>query len=482
MRPEHFYLIIHPEDPDVFHSLSIRYGISINFVLNKKEKFPVLLFKCRIIVGNLKNPPFKVTQKEVESARIPKSKIINDPVYGFITVPGEIAFRIIEHPYFQRLRRIKQLGLTHLVYPGAHHTRFQHSLGAMHLMTEALGSLKSKGYNISKEETEAAELAILLHDVGHGPFSHALENSIVDGINHEEISLIVMEKLNAENNGRLSTAIEIFRNNYAKKFLHQLVSGQLDVDRLDYLKRDSFFCGVAEGIVSLDRIIKTLVVLEDNIGVEAKGIYSIEKFIISRRLMYWQVYLHKTVLSAEALLIRILGRAKELARNGTKLFATPPLAFFLENQVDRHTFHSDPAALENFSRIDDFDIFSAIKTWSEHNDYILSTLSRALVNRELFRVEMQSTPFSDEQIEKLRGLLLKEMPMISDEETGYFVFSDVTSNYSYDPFDNRISVLLKDGQVIDLPEASGLFDLTILTEPDVKYVLGYPKNLNVVEN
>jgi HD superfamily phosphohydrolase len=418
----------------------------------------------------------------VETTRIRKSKIINDPVYGFITIPGELAFRIIEHPYFQRLRRIKQLGLTHLVYPGAHHTRFQHSLGAMHLMSEALDSLKAKGYEISPDEKESAELAILLHDIGHGPFSHALENSIVDGISHEELSLLFMDSLNDENQGRLATAKDIFTNKYPRKFFHQLVSGQLDVDRLDYLKRDSFFCGVAEGIVSLDRIIKTLVILEDNIGVEAKGIYSIEKFIISRRLMYWQVYLHKTVLSAEALLIRILRRARELARNGQKLFATPPLLFFLENHVDRDTFSKDPAALNNFSRIDDFDIFSAIKTWSTHHDFILSTLSKALVNRELFRVEMQSSPFPDERIERLRTQLLKDMPMLSREESDYFVFSDITSNYSYDPFDNRISVLLKDGNVIDLPEASGLFNLTILTAPDVKYVLGYPKKMKFVEN
>lgn len=418
----------------------------------------------------------------MESARIRKSKIINDPVYGFITVPGETAFRIIEHPYFQRLRRIKQLGMTHLVYPGAHHTRFQHSLGAMHLMVDALDALSYKGYDISPKEKEAAELAILLHDIGHGPFSHALENSIVDGINHEEISLLFMKKLNEETNGCLDQAIDIFQNKYPKKFLHQLVSGQLDVDRLDYLKRDSFFCGVAEGIVSHDRIIKTLVVLDDQIGVEAKGIYSIEKFIISRRLMYWQVYLHKTVLAAEALLIRILKRAKDLTRNGDKLFATPPLAYFLENMVDREMFASDPAALENFSRIDDFDIFSAIKTWSSHPDFILSTLSRSLVNRELFRVEMRNAPFPDDQVEQLRARLLKEMPMLSPEESNYFVFSDITSNYSYDPFDNRIKVLLKDGHIIDLPEASGLFNLTILTEPDVKFVLGYPKKMKFVEN
>jgi uncharacterized protein len=417
----------------------------------------------------------------VERSRIQKSKIINDPVYGFVTVPSDLAFQIIEHPYFQRLRRIKQLGLTHLVYPGAHHTRFQHSLGAMHLMTEAMESLRSRGHDISDSEVEAAEVAILLHDIGHGPFSHALENSIVEGVRHEDISLLFMERLNEEMGGRLSLAIDIFQNHYPRKFFHQLVSGQLDFDRLDYLKRDSFFCGVAEGIVSNDRIIKTLAVLGDNIGIEAKGLYSVEKFIIARRLMYWQVYLHKTVLSAEALLIRILRRAKELARSGNKLFATPPLAFFLENHIGKDIFEHDPAVLENFSRIDDFDIFSAIKTWSLHDDFILSTLSNSLVNRELFRVEMQTHPFPEDRFESLKTALLKQMPSLDPKEAGYFLFSDITSNYSYDPFDNRISVLLKDGSVIDLPEASGLFNLTILTEPDVKYVLGYPKKLTRVE-
>lgn len=408
--------------------------------------------------------------------RIHKSKIINDPVYGFITIPGETAFRIIEHPYFQRLRRIKQLGLTHLVYPGAHHTRFQHSLGAMHLMTEALESLRTKGYEISETEIESAVLAILLHDIGHGPFSHALENSIVEGIHHEEISLLFMERLNEKFSGKLTDAIRIFRDEYPKRFLHQLVSGQLDVDRLDYLKRDSFFCGVAEGIVNNDRIIKTLAVLDDNLGIEAKGVYSIEKFIIARRLMYWQVYLHKTVLSAEALLIRILRRARELAGQGELLFATPPLAFFLANSIDRDSFLDDPAALDNFSKIDDFDIFSAIKTWSSHPDFILSTLSRSLVNRELFRVEMQSQPYLPEYLNTIKTKVSDIYPDLGKAEIDYFVFNDITSNYSYDPFDNRISVILKDGSVIDLTEASGLFNLTILTEPDVKYVIGYPKN------
>jgi HD superfamily phosphohydrolase len=409
-----------------------------------------------------------------------KRKMFNDPVYGFITIPSETAFRIIEHPYFQRLRRIKQLGLTHLVFPGGHHTRFQHSLGAMHLMTEAIESLREKGNYISKAEAEAAEIAILLHDTGHGPYSHALENSIVSGISHEEISLLFMQRLNIAFKGKLDLAIEIFRNTYYKEFLHSLVSGQLDVDRLDYLKRDSFFCGVAEGIVSNERIIKTLNIIGDHVGIDVKGLYSVEKFILARRLMYWQVYLHKTVLSAEALLIRILRRAKYLSRNGEHLLATPSFAFFLENEIGKDAFYDDPDILEHFSRIDDFDIFTAIKTWTGHRDFILSTLSTWLVNRELYRVEMQAEPFSTDYTGKLKESLLKSMPVRLDE-IDYFVFQDITSNYSYDPFDNRINVLLKNGDLVDLAEASSLFNLTILTEPDVKYLVGYPKKITNVK-
>jgi uncharacterized protein len=411
-----------------------------------------------------------------EKPSVDKRKMFNDPVYGFITIPSETAFRVIEHPYFQRLRRIKQLGLTHLVFPGGNHTRFQHSLGAMHLMTEAIESLREKGVYISKGEAEAAELAILMHDVGHGPYSHALENSIVSGIDHEEISLLFMQKLNELLKGKLELAIEIFSNTHHKEFLHNLVSGQLDVDRLDYLKRDSFFCGVAEGIVSNERIIKTLNIVGGHVGIDIKGLYSVEKFIIARRLMYWQVYLHKTVLSAEALLIRILRRARHLSRNGEHLFATPSFTFFLENEIDRDAFLHNREILENFSRIDDFDIFTAIKTWTEHGDFILSTLSKCLVNRQLYRVEMQAEPFSADYIDELKNSLTKILP-VRPEDADYFVFQDVTSNYSYDPFDNRINVLLKNGDIMDLSEASSLFNLTILTVPDIKYLVGYPKKI-----
>ena len=410
-----------------------------------------------------------------------KRKMFNDPVYGFITIPSETAFRVIGHPYFQRLRRIKQLGLTHLVYPGGLHTRFQHSLGAMHLMAEALESLREKEHFISSHEKEAAEIAILLHDIGHGPFSHALEHSIVSGIRHEEISLLFMQKLNEDLDGKLDLSIEIFKNTYHKHYLHSLVSGQLDVDRLDYLKRDSFFCGVAEGIVSNDRIIKTMNIVDDQIGIDVKGLYSVEKFIIARRLMYWQGYMHKTVLSAEALLIRILRRAKELGGEGVKLFATPSLSFFIENEIDREAFLGDQKILHHFSKIDDFDIFTAIKAWADHPDPILSTLSRWLVNRQLYRVEMQSEPFAPEYIERLKKEVLESL-RIGPEDIDFFVFADSTSNYSYDPFDNRINVILKNGNVVDLSEASGLFNLTILTEPDIKYILGYPKKASMLKS
>ncbi len=407
--------------------------------------------------------------------------MINDPVYGFITIPSDNAFRVIEHPYFQRLRRIRQLGMSHLVYPGAQHTRFQHSLGAMHLMTEALESLREKGHDISPAEQQAAELAILLHDVGHGPFSHALEHSIVDGVRHEEISALFMERLNEYLGGELETALDIFTGKHPKKFLHQLVSGQLDTDRLDYLKRDSFFCGVAEGIVNNDRIIKTLNVLDGNIGIDAKGLYSVEKFIIARRLMYWQVYLHKTVLSAESLLTRILRRAKYLCRSGHKLFAPPALDFFLKNPAGQEDFRTNPETLKQFARIDDFDIITSIKVWIDCKDPILSILSRMLIHRELFRVEMQPGPFSDAYMDQLRDSLRKTMG-IEPPEDEYFLFTDVTSNYSYDPLDNRIDVLLKNGDVIGLPEASGLFNLTLLTSPDIKHVLVYPKKISPVKN
>src|ERR1035437_1347350 len=323
------------------------------------------------------------------SHQLNKRKIINDPIYGFVTLPDDFIYELINHPYFQRLRRIKQLGLTNLVYPGALHTRFHHAIGAMYLMMEAVKELQSKQIEITKEEAQAANIAILLHDIGHGPFSHALEHAIVQGVNHEVLSSLLMQQLNKQYKGKLSLAIKIFNNQYKKKFLHQLVSSQLDMDRLDYLRRDSFFTGVSEGVISSDRIIKMLYVKNDELAVEEKGIYSIEKFIIARRLMYWQVYLHKTVVAAENMLVNILKRAKELSNKGEDLFATPALSVFLKNNYGKKDFLSNTKLLDTFALLDDYDIFSSIKVWMKHPDKILSTLCKYLVERKLFRIEMK---------------------------------------------------------------------------------------------
>ncbi|NTW32430.1 MAG: HD domain-containing protein [Bacteroidetes bacterium] len=359
-----------------------------------------------------------------------KRKIFNDPVYGFISVQDDFLFKIIEHPYFQRLRRIKQLGLTHLVYPGAFHTRFHHAMGAMHLMSEAIEVLRSKGNDITDEEARAVLIAILLHDIGHGPFSHALENCIVYDLSHEYLSKLFMERLNIEFKGKLQLAIDIFRNKYKKKFLHQLVSGQLDVDRLDYLKRDSFFTGVSEGVISTERIIKMMDVVNDQLVIEAKGIYSIEKFIIARRLMYWQVYLHKTVLGAEYLLIKVLNRAKYLADNGVELFATPSLHEFLYNKYNKEDFLKQPILLNTFSNLDDYDIYASVKVWRDEKDPILSTLSKNIMERRLFHVDIQNQPFDKDFIEKLKKKVSAAYK-IKDEDVSYFVFSDKVENNAY---------------------------------------------------
>ncbi|HEY0896678.1 MAG TPA: HD domain-containing protein, partial [Sphingobacteriaceae bacterium] len=327
-----------------------------------------------------------------------KKKIINDPVYGFITIPTDLIYDLIEHPYFQRLRYIKQLGMTHLVYPGALHTRFHHALGAMHLMKLAIETLRSKGHEITAEEEEAASIAILLHDIGHGPFSHALEHTIVTGIAHEHISTLLMDKLNHQFGGRLELALEIFNKRYYKSFLHQLVSGQLDLDRMDYLNRDSFFTGVSEGVISSDRIIKMLDAAGGQLVIEEKGIYSIEKFLIARRLMYWQVYLHKTVIGAEQMLVKILERAKELAVGGKRLFATPCFGHFLNHSVTREEFMGDPEHLKHFSALDDHDIFTSIKVWANDDDLILSRLCRQLIRRDLYKVEISTQAPSPERI------------------------------------------------------------------------------------
>lgn len=402
-----------------------------------------------------------------------KLKILNDPIYGFVSIPYEIIFDLIEHPYFQRLRRIKQLGLTGLVYPGALHTRFHHAIGCMHLMQEAIEVIRSKGHEITEEEAEGVTIAILLHDIGHGPFSHALEYSIVSDITHEDFSELFMNQLNKQFDGKLTLAIKIFQNKYSKKFLHQLVSSQLDMDRLDYLKRDSFFAGVSEGVISSDRIIKMLNVVNDQLAIEAKGIYSIEKFIIARRLMYWQVYLHKTVLSAENLLVKILQRAKELAqKNSGNLFATPSFQLFLKNNYSKNDFVNNPKLLNAFSKLDDYDIMASVKVWTEHSDIILSKLCQNLINRKLYKIELQNMAFKEEKISE-RKKELKKKYKLTDKELDYFVFTGNVANDIYSADKIRINILSKDGTVTDITEASDQLNIEVLTKKIKKHFLCY---------
>lgn len=403
-----------------------------------------------------------------------KQKIINDPIYGFITIPSELVFDIIEHPYFQRLRRIKQLGLTAYVYPGALHTRFHHALGAMHLMITCIDTLRSKGTEITNEEAEGAIIAILLHDIGHGPFSHALESVIVKDVHHEEISLLFMSKLNDEFDGKLSLAIQIFQNKYHKNFLHQLVSSQLDMDRLDYLKRDSFFTGVSEGIINSDRIISMLRVSDDTLAVEAKGIYSIEKFIIARRLMYWQVYLHKTVLCAEHMLVKILKRAKFLLKNGIDLPATPPFAFFLKNEISSQLFFENPRISEVFSRLDDYDIFTSIKMWQWNDDKVLNLLCNQLIDRKLLHIEISNKPFEAEK--KLTiSQNVQTILNLNADEASYFVISDSVTNNAYKPGDDKINLLYRDGSMIDIADAADQLNISVLSNTVEKFFMCYPK-------
>ena len=406
-----------------------------------------------------------------------KRKIINDPVYGFISVTNEILFDIIEHPYFQRLRRIKQLGLTHLIYPGALHTRFHHSLGTMFLMDKAIGELRAKGQIITEEEEFGALAAILLHDIGHGPFSHALEHSIGKGINHEGISKLFMTYFNRLHHNKLDTTVAIFNNQYDKKFLHKLVSSQLDMDRIDYLKRDSFFTGVSEGTINYERLINMLDVVNDDLVIHAKGIYSAEKFITARRLMYWQVYLHKTVLVAEYMLMRVLKRAKELAHSGRELFCTPALEFFLKNDIDKKIFQSNEEAFRNFGILDDFDVLTSIKVWTNHKDKVLSSLSKSIINRRFFRIEMKKEMFGDEYLAAIRDKTKKKYKL-TDSETDYFVFTDKTSNYAYRQGVDKINILYKDGTVHDISEISDDLNISLLSKPVTKYFLCYPKDIH----
>lgn len=396
-------------------------------------------------------------------------KIINDPVYGFITIDHPVILQIISHPYYQRLRNIHQMAFAHLVYPGAVHSRLHHSLGAYHLMCEALTELKSKAVEISAEEELGAKIAILLHDIGHGPFSHALENELIN-VSHEAISMYIMGVLNKELNGQLETAIAIFSGNHPKRFLSQLVSGQLDVDRMDYLNRDSFFTGVAEGVIGYDRIIKMLAVKDGNLVVEEKAIYSIEKFLVSRRLMYWQVYLHKTVLGAEMMLVKIIRRAKELIEKGIPIpAASDALNFFFQN---RQSPSSIQTHLTIFCSLDDYDVMATVKNWCHHPDKILSALCQALINRRLYKVKLQAEPV-DEAFARARTREAMDVLQVSEEEASYFVFTGSTSNTTYNPDDERITILFKDGTVRDISAVDNALIQRGLSSTVKKYYICY---------
>ena len=397
-------------------------------------------------------------------------KIINDPVYGFITIDHPLILSIIAHPYYQRLRRIHQMAFAHLVYPGAVHSRLHHSLGAYHLMSCALGELNNKGAGITPKEELGAKVAILLHDIGHGPYSHALENELIKNVDHETISLAIMKKMNEEYHGQLQTAIEIFKDSYPKHFLHQLISGQLDVDRMDYLSRDSFFTGVAEGVISYDRILKMLVVKDDELMIEEKGIYSIEKFLVARRLMYWQVYLHKAVTGAEMLLVKIIRRAQELLTNGVPtVAATESLNFFLNNSGNEHQVEN---YLDTFCNLDDYDVMCTIKNWSSHPDKILSLLCRSLVDRKLLKIKFQAEPFDEETVRQ-KTCETAELLQIREEEAGYFVFTGEAINTTYDPSDERINILFKDGSVKDISQIDNALIHRQLSGPVKKYYICY---------
>lgn len=416
---------------------------------------------------------FKFIQLRPILHRKNKKKLVNDPVYGFIAIPDDLIFDIIQHTYFQRLRRISQLGLTNLVYPGALHTRFHHALGAMHLMTIAIATIRRKGHEITPEEERGVLIAILLHDIGHGPFSHTLEYDIVNKVSHEDISSFFIERISIAFDGKLDLALLIFKNNYHKKFLYQLVSSQLDMDRLDYLNRDSFYTGVSEGKIGSDRIIEMLNVHEGNLVLEEKGIYSIEKFIVARRLMYWQVYLHKTVTASELMLIKIMQRAKELSTQNVELFASPAFQFFLKNAITKDDFQKNPEVLEQFAQMDDYDILGAVKVWQNHSDKILSFLCKRLINRELFKIELSKEPFSEERIQ-LEREIVKAKYDLNDEELSYFVYSEKRSNNAYNKKYQKINILMKNGEIIDISQASDNLNISALSQPVAKYCLCYP--------
>ena len=406
--------------------------------------------------------------------QINKLKILNDPIYGFISIPNPFIYDLIQHPYFQRLRRISQMGLSYLVYPGAHHTRFHHALGCMHIMQKAIEVIRFKGVSISEDEENALLVAILLHDIGHGPFSHAMEHSIVEKINHEAISLFFMKKLNEEFGGKLSLAIQIFKGDYHRKFMLQLISSQLDMDRMDYLKRDSFYSGVAEGNISSDRLIQMMTVVDDQLVIEEKGIYSVENFLMARRLMYWQVYFHKTSLVAELILTKILKRAKELTQKGIVLNCSESLLYFMNNKIELASF--DNETLEKFANLDDFDIISALKSWINNDDFILSNLSKMIINRDLLKIKLNSEKFSKADLESLQLTFSKEN-QISIQDSSYFIFKGKIKNQAYSIQAEPIRILKKDNTIEDVVEASDQLNLKSISKEVTKYYLCFPKQL-----
>jgi HD superfamily phosphohydrolase len=405
---------------------------------------------------------------------INKLKILNDPIYGFISIPNPFIYDLIQHPYFQRLRRISQMGLSYLVYPGSHHTRFHHALGCMHIMQKAIEVLRFKGILISEEEENALLIAILLHDIGHGPFSHAMEHSIVENVNHEAISLLFMNKLNEEFDGKLSLAIQIFKGDYHRKFMLQLISSQLDMDRMDYLKRDSFYSGVAEGNISSDRLIQMMTVVNDQLVIEEKGIYSVEKFLMARRLMYWQVYFHKTSLVAELILTKVLKRAKELTQKGIVLNCSESLLYFMNNKIELETF--DNQTLEKFANLDDYDIISALKSWINNEDFVLSNLSKMIINRDLLKIKLKSEKFSKAELNSLQHTFSK-VNQISIQDSNYFIFKGKIKNQAYSVQAEPIRILKKDNTIEDIVEASDQLNLKSISKEITKYYLCFPKQL-----
>jgi uncharacterized protein len=409
-----------------------------------------------------------------------KRKIINDPVYGFINITSELIYDLIEHPYFQRLRRVKQLGMAELVYPGALHTRFHHALGAMHLMNEAISSLRNKGHQISDEECEAAQIAILLHDVGHGPFSHVLEHLILSHVPHEQISFLIMKELNQQFNGRLSLAVKMFTGEYHRNFFNQLISSQLDVDRMDYLNRDSFFTGVKEGFIGAERILKMLDVVDNQLVVEQKGIYSVENFLTARRLMYWQVYLHKTSISAEAMLTQIVRRARELIKNGIEVFTPDYLGIFLRNEVTFEEFKSDKTYLDAFTKMDDNDIWTCIKIWTTHSDYLLSSICQKLLDRKLYKIMISDQPFEESFLEKIQKDFLAQEG-INEDNLSYFVVQGTITNEAYLSEKQAINILTKNKKIVDIAEASDLPTIKALSNIVKKYYICWAKDVYLRE-